>query len=288
MLVYILFIGEATGKDTPFPYKRRNEFLVDGLPEIPFRKPSGYGVGQLRKIIESRDNIKIRVKEAAPTGANLAETSQELNSCPPRPASSLGPLTFSSSDVPSSSSSLLTCSLVPAVSLVPSLTSSSVTYSTFSSNTPSSSCTSSSFNFISPSSSATSATTFHLSSHSTSFPSSSSLCTCSPLLESSSTISSLASMSSTSSSSSALTNPMFVSEPVPSVQQSIPDQLSSMHPVSSTAVASGLSQGAKRRRFRRPGQKPRELPGMCVFLITVPLPLLYSSIQLHPSSRYLF
>ena len=203
MLVYILFIGEATGKDTPFPYKRRNEFLVDGLPEIQFRKPSGYGVGQLRKIIESRDNIKIRVnKEAAPTGANLAETSQELNSCPPRLASSLGPLTFSSSDVPSSSSSLLTCSLVPAVSLVPSLTSSSVTYSTFSSNTPSSSCASSSFNFISPSSSATSATTFHLSSHSTSFPSSSSLCTCSPLLESSSTISSLASMSSTSSSSS--------------------------------------------------------------------------------------
>ena len=182
MLVYILFIGEATGKDTPFPYKRRNEFLVEGLPEIPLRKPSGYGVGQLRKIIESRDNIKIRVKEAAPTGANLAETSQELNSCPPRPASSLGPLTFSSSDVPSSSSSLLTCSLVPAVSLVPSLTSSNVTYSTFSSNTLSSSCASSSFNFISPSSSATSATTFHLSSHSTSFPSSSSLCTCSPLL----------------------------------------------------------------------------------------------------------
>ncbi|CAB3983109.1 Hypothetical predicted protein [Paramuricea clavata] len=259
-----LHSGEATGKDTPFPYKRRNEFLVDGLPEIPFRKPSGYGVGQLRKIIQSRDNIKIRVKEAEPTGVNLAETSQGLNSCPPRPASSLDPLTLSSSDVPPSSSSLLTCSLVPAVSSVPSLTSSNVTYSTFSSNTPSSSCGPSSFNYISPSSSATSTTTFHLSSHSTSFPSSSSLCTCSPLLESSSTISSLAYMSSTSSSSSPLTNPMFLSEPVPSVQQSIPNQLSSMHPVSSTAVApavaSGLSEGAKRRRLRRPGQKPRELP----------------------------
>ncbi|XP_028417786.1 uncharacterized protein LOC114542438 [Dendronephthya gigantea] len=56
--------SEATGEDTPFPYKRKHEFEVDGLPsEIPFRKPSGYGVGQLKKILESRDHIGFRIKQ---------------------------------------------------------------------------------------------------------------------------------------------------------------------------------------------------------------------------------
>ena len=60
--------------DAPFPYKRKNEFLIDGLPDVPFRKPSGYGVSQLKKIIESRDCIKIRIKELPTSAEDIAET----------------------------------------------------------------------------------------------------------------------------------------------------------------------------------------------------------------------
>jgi hypothetical protein len=69
---------------------------------------------------------------------------------------------------------------------------------------------------------------------------------------------------------------MVSSHPILSVQHPISDQTYSLNPVSSSVpsttvppvcTASSLSQGATRRRFRRPGQKPRELPGMPASLL---------------------
>ncbi len=290
-----LNIGEATGKDKSFPYKRKNDFVIDGLPEVPFKKPSGYGVAQLKKIIEARDNIKIRMRESVATSAaNLAETSSV-----PLGSHSFPPGSTSSPDL-----------------LIVSSTQSPLTGS----------CTSSSFSFIPPCSSTTSAITFHLSSPATSSslphtPSIVSLSSSSPFshhldtanpdllpASSSSTApfpslhcllsrssvslepSSFATASSdlpslavatcppvsTTSSSLALINTMVSSQPILSVQHPISDQKYSSNPVSSSVpsttvplvcTASSLSQCATRRRFRRPGQKPRELPGMPASLL---------------------
>ena len=85
---------------------------MGGLPEIPFRKPSGYGVAQLKKIIESRDNIKVRVIETmSESAATFPETcgSDSLIS-----ALVTHPVTLPS-NLPSSSS-LTHSSLLPDVS----------------------------------------------------------------------------------------------------------------------------------------------------------------------------
>ena len=88
-----LNIGECTGINTPFPYKRKAEFVIDGLPDVPFRKPSGYGVSQLKKIMESRDCIKIRIKEPPTSAEEVAETFSvsATSSCLVPPRSALSP-----------------------------------------------------------------------------------------------------------------------------------------------------------------------------------------------------
>ena len=73
-----IITGEATGNNAPFPYTRKRDLVVDGLPELPFRKPSGYGVAQLKKIIESRDNIKVRIVEKTPE-VTAGETSGTMS-----------------------------------------------------------------------------------------------------------------------------------------------------------------------------------------------------------------
>lgn len=100
--------------NAPFPYKRKSEFVIDGLPEISFRKPSGYGVAQLKKIIESRDSIKVRIKETTPKSAATFPESSGSDS----PNSTLYTNPAIPSDLPSSSS-LTHSSLLPDVSPFP-------------------------------------------------------------------------------------------------------------------------------------------------------------------------
>jgi len=56
------FSGTAVGKPSRVPYSKGG-FSVTGLPEgVPFRKPSGYGTKQLKKIMEAgKDQIKFHL-----------------------------------------------------------------------------------------------------------------------------------------------------------------------------------------------------------------------------------
>ena len=297
-----LNIDETTGRDTPFPYKRKSEFAIDGLPDVPFRKPSGYGVAQLKKIMESRDNIKIRIKEPTLTSAAVPSTT----------TLPLNPLTFPGDSSPAStpSISIETSASVyfPSTSFCttifsPRHSNTSVYTSAVSSPSSSSSCT-----FFSPARSPAMSTGVNLESSAypalSSGPSSSHHLdsTISPVLsESSLSTAPFSSLQGLLSRSSVAPLPstsvdMVGCDSLPSVCVSFPNALPSV-PVtatmlssepsltehnlsspgetyvsipdsSSAAVASvsnapsGLNPGFRKRKLKRPGQKERESPGM--------------------------
>ena len=59
----MLFIGEATGKTCRVPYLKGG-FDVVGMPDgIEFKKPFNYGTHQLRKIMESSNEITFVIKD---------------------------------------------------------------------------------------------------------------------------------------------------------------------------------------------------------------------------------
>lgn len=265
-----ILTGEATGTDTPFPYKRKHEFTVDGLPGVPFRKPSGYGVAQLKKIIESRDNIKVRIKEEILP----SETYSAFSSAPSTTSVHVLPISSSSFSLASSS--------------FDSISSSSFTTSSNSrSSVHFSSLVSGSASTISlPSSTLFShqvdAATLTVSSSSSSFHGS----PCSPpfsppifpsQVQTSVTFLSNFTSSSTASSSLASVDSISFSQPILSTRHYNPDQTSSSSKSSSssltttaatTSVASNIQAASsnstqallKRKHVRRLGKKQSQAP----------------------------
>ena len=86
ILLLLYIIEEATGSMASFPYKRLHEFEVEGLPKVPFKKPSAYGASQLKSILLSKDTIKIRIKDTDSTSsADATDHSSSSTSLPPLP-----------------------------------------------------------------------------------------------------------------------------------------------------------------------------------------------------------
>lgn len=68
-----IFTGEACGKPSHVPYAKGG-FEVTGLPEgVAFRKPSGYGLKQIRDIMKNAENVKFTLKEEEPEFDSLGQ-----------------------------------------------------------------------------------------------------------------------------------------------------------------------------------------------------------------------
>ena len=87
ILLLLYIIEEATGSMASFPYKRLHGSEVEGLPKVSFKKRRAYGASQLKSILLSKDNIKIRIKDTDSTSSADAtdHSSSSSTSLPPLP-----------------------------------------------------------------------------------------------------------------------------------------------------------------------------------------------------------